>query len=263
MVLDALLQDAEVVVHVLGEVRATSLPSDEPIRIPKQKALEALTYLALRDSAVDREELQAALWPAGNNSLKTFHNTIWAARRALSTVRPDSDLLPEPAEGRYALAEGIVTDYGLFSDLTSLADEREDAQLLAEALTLVHGEPFVGGGRGYTWVAPHTGLIIAQVVDAAEELAEVRLAAGDWRGAEWAARQGLKGCPYEERMYRLLMRTAFASGSLQGVRRVYDELTGLLADPDDEDMEPQDLIHPDTVALLAKLTKPSDERRSA
>lgn len=264
--LDELLQGAEVMVHVLGEVHATAPPGHDLLTIPKQKSLEALTYLALRESPVDREELQAALWPSGTNTLKTFHNTIWAARKALSTARPGSDLFPEPVEGRYALSEGMVTDYGLFSELVALADEREDAReaamLLAEALTLVHGEPFTGGGRGYAWVAPHTGLIIAQVVDAAEELAEVRLAGDDWRGAEWAARQGLKVCPYEERLYRLLMRSAFAAGSLPAVRRVYDELTGLLADPDDG-VEPEDTIHPDTVALLERLTGPSRERHSA
>ncbi len=256
--LDELLQGVEVIVHVLGEVHATAPPGDDLLTIPKQKSLEALTYLALRESPVDREELQAALWPSGTNTLKTFHNTIWAARKALSTARPDSDLFPDPAEGRYTLSEGMVTDYGLFSELVALADEREDAReaamLLAEALTLVHGEPFTGGGRGYAWVAPHTGLIIAQVVDAAEELAEVRLAGDDWRGAEWAARQGLKVCPYEERLYRLLMRSAFAAGSLPGVRRVYDELTSLLADPDDG-VEPEDTVHPDTVALLDRLTR--------
>ncbi|HEX7197007.1 MAG TPA: LysM peptidoglycan-binding domain-containing protein [Candidatus Limnocylindria bacterium] len=264
--LDELLRDVEVTVHVLGEVHATTGPEGEPLTTGKQKSLEALTYLALRESPVDKEELQAALWPAGTSSLKTFHNTIWAARKALGTARPDSDLFPEPAEGRYALSEAVATDYGLFCELVALADEEEDARraamLLAEALTLVEGEPFTGGGRGYAWVAPHSGLIIAQVVDAAEELAEVRLAGDDWRGAEWAARQGLKVCPYEERLYRLLMRSAFAAGSLPGVRRVYDELTDVLADPDDG-VEPEDTVHPDTTALLERLTGPTRARHSA
>lgn len=264
--LDELVRDVEVTVHVLGEVHATTAAEGEPLTIGKQKSLEALTYLALRESPVDKEDLQAALWPSGTSTLKTFHNTIWAARKALDTARPGSDLFPEPVEGRYALSDGVATDYGLFCELAAMADEEEDAGeaalLLTEALTLVEGEPFTGGGRGYSWVSPHAGLIIAQVVDAAVELAEVRLAGDDWRGAEWAARQGLKVCPYEERLYRLLMRSAFASGSVPGVRRIYDELTDVLADPEDG-VEPEDTVHPDTIALLERLTGPARARHSA
>jgi DNA-binding SARP family transcriptional activator len=96
-------------------------------------------------------------------------------------------------------------------------------------------------------------MIVAQVVDAAEELAEVRLATGDWRAAEWAARQGLLAFPCDERMYRLLMRTAAAAGNVPGVQRTFRELCDMVADPD-SGVEPEDTIHPETVALLEQLT---------
>jgi DNA-binding SARP family transcriptional activator len=137
------------------------------------------------------------------------------------------------------------------------ADETEDAEaaadLLADALGLVRGEPFTGAGRGYAWVGPHRGMIVTQVVDAAEELAEVRLATGDWRAAEWAARQGLRAFPSDERMYRLLMRTARAAGNVPGVNRVFRELCDVLADPD-FGVEPEDTVHPETIELLEELT---------
>jgi nucleoid-associated protein YgaU/DNA-binding SARP family transcriptional activator len=255
--LDDLLREVDVVVRVLGEVEAVHLNAggEERIAVPKQKSLEAVTYLALREGRVDREDLQAALWPAGANSAKTFHNTIWAARKMLADS--GTDLFPEPVEGHYLLSDRVVTDYGLFNELTSQAEELEDpvaaADLLAAGLTLVRGEPFTGVGRGYAWAAPHAGLIVAQVVDAAEELAEVRLAAGDWRGAEWAARQGLRVFPCEERLYRLLMRAAHAAGSIPGVHRAFQELAAAVADPDDG-VEPDDTLHPETVALLEELT---------
>jgi DNA-binding SARP family transcriptional activator len=162
----------------------------------------------------------------------------------------------------------VVTDYALFHELTARADELDDpaaaATLLADALTLVRGEPFLGVGRGYAWVAPHSGLIVAQVVDAAEELAEMRLAARDWRAAEWAARQGLRVFPCEERLYRLLMRAAHAAGSMPGVHRAFQELAEAIADPDDG-VEPEDTIHPETVTLLEELTgqRPRVGRASA
>ena len=103
-------------------------------------------------------------------------------------------------------------------------------------------------------------MIVAQVVDAAEELAEVRLATGDWRSAEWAARRGLRAFPSDERMYRLLMRTARAAGNIPGVQRVFRELCDVLADPD-TGVEPEDTVHPETIELLEELTGSVDRSR--
>lgn len=111
-------------------------------------------------------------------------------------------------------------------------------------------------------MAPRSGMIVAQVVDAAEELAEIRLAIGDWRGAEWAARQGLRAMPCDERMYRLLMRTAHAAGSVPGVHRAFRELCDAVADPD-FGTEPDDTVHPETITLLEELTGKVADRASA
>ena len=253
--LEGLRDELDVVVRVLGEVEAVRIGAagaEERLTPERQKGLEALTYLALRESAVDREDLEIALFPTGANATKTFHNTVSAARRLVG-----DDLFPPSTGGRYELSDRVVTDYGLFCDLVARAEDIDDATtaaaVLQEALGLVRGEPFTGVGRSYGWVSSHRGMIVAQVVDAAEELAEVRLATGDWRSAEWAARQGLVAFPCDERMYRLLMRTAAAAGNVPGVQRAYRELCDAVADPD-SGVEPEDTIHPETVALLEQLT---------
>jgi DNA-binding SARP family transcriptional activator/nucleoid-associated protein YgaU len=251
-----LLGDVEVLVRVLGEVTAVQVTGPEgqgETLVPtRQRALEAVAYLALREAAVDREDLEISLFPNGANAAKTVYNTVSSARALLG-----DELFPPPEGGRYELSAAVVTDYGVFSELVAEADETEDAlaaaDLLHQALSLVRGEPFTGVGRSYSWVGPHRGMIVAQVVDAAEELAEVRLAAGDWRSAEWAARQGLRAFPSDERMYRLLMRTARAAGNVPGVQRVFRELCDVLADPD-FGVEPEDTVHPETIELLEELT---------
>ena len=261
-----LLDEVDVLVRVLGpiEVVRRSPDGEDRLEVGIQKSVETIVYLALRETPADREELQAALWPAGTNSAKTFQNVVWAARKALGAARDGTDLLPDPVDCRYGLNPRLVSTYGLFHELAARADESDDAQaaadLLAQALTLVHGEPFVGLGRNFAWVAPHAGMIVSQIVDAAEELAEIRLAAGDWRGAEWAARQGLASCPSDERLYRLLMRCADAAGSIAGVQRVFQELLAAVADPDCG-VEPIDTVHAETVALLEALTSDSKPRR--
>ncbi|HLM64760.1 MAG TPA: BTAD domain-containing putative transcriptional regulator [Acidimicrobiales bacterium] len=252
--LGELLAEVDVLVRVLGDVEAVRHTDQGAQRLVpgRQKALEAITYLALREVPVDREDLEIVLFPTGANATKTFHNTVAAARKTLG-----DDLFPAPSGGRYELSPRVVTDYGLFHELVAIAEDVEDAEdaadVLSEALTLVGGEPFTGAGRGYAWVAPHRGMIVAQVVDVAEEVAEVRLATGDWRAAEWAARRGLEAFPLDERMYRLLMRAAHAAGNIPGVQRVFRELCEAVADPDDG-AEPEDTIHPETVALLERLT---------
>jgi len=262
-----LLQDVRVLVRVLGEVEAVRLgPEGSPgtkLVPTRQRALEAIAYLALRESAVDREDLEISLFPDGANAAKTVYNTVSSARALLG-----DEFFPPPAGGRYELSSAVVTDYGIFSELVAEADETEDAlaaaDLLHEALSLVRGEPFTGVGRSYAWVGPHRGMIVAQVVDAAEELAEVRLAGDDWRGAEWAARQGLRAFPSDERMYRLLMRTARAAGNIPGVQRVFRELCDVLADPE-LGVEPDDTVHPETIELLEQLTgaRPREGRLGA
>jgi len=213
--LAGLMEGVDVLVRVLGEVQAVRPPRHEhdveaPLHATRQKGLEAIAYLALRESAVDREDLEINLFPDGANASKTVYNTVSSARALVG-----EQLFPRTEGGRYELSDRVVTDYGLFCDLVAQADDSDDvdvaAGLLGEALGLVGGEPFTGVGRSYAWVGPHRGMIVAQVVDAAEELAEIRLATGDWRLAEWAARRGLRAFPSDERMYRLLMRAARAA----------------------------------------------------
>jgi DNA-binding SARP family transcriptional activator len=176
-----------------------------------------------------------------------------AAREAVT-----DELFPAPAGGRYALSDRVATDYGLFADLVRQADATREAEaaaaLLTEALGLVAGEPFGGAGRGFAWVGTHRETIVSHVVDAADELAEIRLEHGDWHGAEWAARQGLAAFPCDERLFRILMRCAREAGDLPGVQRVYEEACRAIADPDGG-AEPHDTVHPETVELLEELLR--------
>jgi DNA-binding SARP family transcriptional activator len=259
------LGEIDVLVRVLGEVEAVR--GEQRLVPVRQKGLEAVAYLAVREAPVDREDLEINLFPDGANAAKTVYNTVSGARALVG-----DELFPPPGGGRYELSDRVVTDHRLFRDLVAdaeahLSGDADDAdgapvaaELLGEALGLVRGEPFAGVGRNYPWAGRQRGIIIAQVIDAAEQLVELCLTARDWPRAEWAARQGLRAFPADERMHRLLMRTAHAAGDMPGAQRIFGELCALLADPD-LGIDPEQLVHPDTLQLARELATPNPPTR--
>src|SRR3546814_6654532 len=78
-------------------------------------------------------------------------------------------------------------------------------------LSLVRGEPFTGVGLDYAWTAPTRTAVQTAVIDVADELGEILLAAGDLRGAERAARAGLTARSEEHTSeLQSLMRISYA-----------------------------------------------------
>ena len=121
-----------------------------------------------------------------------------------------------------------------------------------EALALVRGRPFEGM-RATDWsVLDGTAPAIeSAVVDLSGRLAGACLRAGDPRGAEWSARRGLMVSPYDERLYRMLLRAADAAGNPGGVESVMAELVRVVAD----EIEPVESVHPSTLALYRSLSR--------
>jgi hypothetical protein len=68
---------------------------------------------------------------------------------------------------------------------------------------------------------------------------------------EWAARKGLLVSPYDERLYRMLLRAADLAGNPAGVESVMTELVKVVAD----EREPLASIHPSTLALYRQLSR--------
>jgi len=242
-----------VVVRVLGDVDV--LRDGEAVAFDRAKSLEAVAYLALHPSGVTKDSLQQALWPEGDNAEGTWHQTISKARRAMGDAPDGTPYFPPVVTtgGSYRLSPAVGSDHAqlvALADAAAIADDEAAERLLREGLSLVRGEPIAGRGVAYAWRPGPAATVEADVVDAAERLAELCLGRGDGKGAEWAARQGLLASPYDERLYRLLMRAADAEGNPAGVRRVLHELTAKL----ELDVEPLDSLHPETVELYERLT---------
>jgi DNA-binding SARP family transcriptional activator len=236
-------QGNQVVVNVLGTVEVLGAERD----FTRAWAKELVVYLAMHPSGAANDAWATALWPDRLMAPSSLHSTASVARRALGKSPEGEDYLPR-SHGRLALSPSVVTDWEQF---VVLADSH-DVEARRAALRLVRGRPF-DGLRSSDWpILEGIGPAIeAAIVDLSGRLAGTYLAAGDPNGAEWSARRGLLASPYDERLYRMLMRAADLGGNPAGVESVMAELVKLVAD----DVEPFDSVHPSTIDLYRSLTR--------
>jgi DNA-binding SARP family transcriptional activator len=201
----------------------------------------------MHPNGASNEAWATALWPDRLMAPSSLHSTASVARRSLGQSADGTDHLPR-SHGRLALARTVGTDWDHF---VALADS-DRPERWRTALMLVRGRPFEGL-RSSDWpilegIAP---AIEAAVVDLSGRLAGTYLRLGNAQGAEWSARRGLLVSPYDERLYRMLMRAADAGGNPAGVDAVMAELLRLVAD----DIEPLDAVHPSTMDLYRQLSR--------
>lgn len=241
---------SEVEVRVLGPIELAGAA-----RIERPKSAELIVCLALHRQGLDADRLSEALWPGKPLVGNTLYTTASVARAALGSASDGSLLLPRTSDGRYRLSPAAALDWERFLALAeqgrSLGSHGADA--LGRALELVRGRPFESARPGsYEWTVVHQAEMEAQIAEVAELLADRRLEAGDHAGATWAARRGLRASPDNERLYRVLLRAAHAAGNLAGVHAVWNELLRRV----DDDVEPFDSLHPETVELYQRLVRP-------
>ena len=233
----------EVEVAVLGQIEINGAARE----FTRAWSKELVIYLAMHPKGASNEAWATALWPDRLMAPSSLHSTASVARRALGQAHNGTDHLPR-SHGRLRLADTVGTDWDRF---VVHADSNDPARWRA-ALELVRGRPF-DGLRSADWpILEGIGPAIeAAVVDLSGRLAGACLAAGDSRGAEWAARRGLLVSPYDERLYRMLMRAADVGGNPAGVEAVMAELIRLVAN----EIEPFDSVHPSTMDLYRSLTR--------
>jgi DNA-binding SARP family transcriptional activator len=240
---------AAIEVRVLGRVEVGGVG-----RIERGKSEELIVFLALHPEGVDSDRIADALWRGVPPAKATLNTTTTVARNSLGATEDGSLRLPHARNGVYRLDPSVGLDWARFQALAARAEGKGagGSDDLRMALELVRGRPFEGvRPRTYGWALLDLAAVMeAAVVDAADRLAELRLAAGDALGAQWAARAGLRISPYDERLYRRLMLAADLAGNPAGVEAVMEELLKRL---DDDSFEPWDALHDETRKLYDRL----------
>ena len=174
-------------------------------------------------------------------------NCISQRASALGSTATGEDHLPR-SHGRLALGPGVTTDWDRFCRFAA----SPEPAAWKRALALIRGLPFEGL-RSTDWaVFSHVQANIESlVVDVSVRRAEYCMEKEDPAGVEWSARQGLLVSPYDERLYRLLMRAADLAGNPAGVEAVMSELLQLVGG----EVEPYDSVHPETYDLYRSLSR--------
>jgi hypothetical protein len=230
-------------VAVLGSVQISGAP--ESFR-HRRRLTELVAYLAMHPDGATTDAFATALWPERRVPLQTLANRLSEARRALG---PASDGRPRlrKRDKRHLIVES-ETDWDRFRDL---ACEGCGADSWRRALALVRGRPFDGLDQGeWAQLEGFGAAIEASVVGVACRLGEHSLGRGKPDLAHWAALQGLLVSPWDERLYRLVMRAADALGNRGGIDAALRSLALAL----ELDGDPLLGIHPETSALYRSLT---------
>jgi DNA-binding SARP family transcriptional activator len=212
----------EVTVGVLGPVVVDG--TARPFR--RSASLELVAYLSLQRRRVAYTEWPVAIWPERAVSPSTVHSTASDARRALGRSADGSWHLPH--EGSHLrLSDTVRSDVDRFTALESTGDPDR----VVEAMRLVRG-PLFGGLRRTDWAvldgtqAAVEGLVVGAALRAADRLMQDERAAD----AAWVARRALVVSPYDERLYRALLRATALQGNRIALRAMMTQLLTLAGD---------------------------------
>lgn len=245
----------EVEVRVLGPVEVCGAAR----AFERAWTLDLVVYLALHPRGASSEAWATALWPDRLMAPPTLHSTVSAARRSLGRSRQGWDHLP-CRHGALQLAPTVTTDWRRLCDLAGTSDPRD----WQRGLSLVRGRPF-DGLRSPDWSVLEgiAAEVEEGVVQLAIRVADQCLEAGDGRGAALAARRGLLVNPYDERLYRVLLRAADLQGNPAGVESAMAELVHLVGGTWHRPSfagrasiaNAAAYVHPDTAALYRELSR--------
>lgn len=239
-----------ITVRILGKVDI-----DGAGPFPTQKTMELVVHLAMNRDGADADTLLEALLPGQPPKPARLYTEASRARRALGTAPDGTPYLPSAEMGIYRLSKAVALDYEEFQGHVARARRQPDdaATHLRAALTLVRGRPLSNTATEYAWSIHDSYRIAQEIADAAHDLAQLLLAAGQYEDATKAAEAGLMAEPACEALIRDLMEITAASGN---ARRVHDLMTRLrrqLAEDGDAN-DADDYLHPETLATFERLS---------
>ena len=210
-------------VRILGRPAVPDRPEIQGLK------LRLLVYLACQNGrTVSRSRILDAVWGGEARERKTFSNKLSDLRNTLGTSPSGSPLLSTATDAGVRLDPSVMTDLTVFIALAARARDaasNEAIELLSDALTLVHGEPFDDGGYEWADATQDNVQTHDHILNAARELYRLACDAADLATARFALVRGLKAVPGHEDLYRLRMQLEHRAANTAAIHATFNELT--------------------------------------
>lgn len=210
-------------VRVLGRPAVPDRPEIQGLK------LRLLVYLACQNGrTVSRSRILDAVWGGEARERKTFSNKLSDLRNTLGTSPAGSPLLSTATDAGVRLDPSVMADLSVFIALAARARDaasNEAIELLSDALTLVHGEPFDDGGYEWADATQDNVQTHDHILNAARDLYRLACEADDLTTARFALVQGLKAVPGHEDLYRLRMQLEHRAANTAAIHATFNELT--------------------------------------
>ncbi len=230
-----------IVVRLLGnEPRIDHQGSPiDPKRI--RRATELLAYLALHPGeAVTSDRLRTRVLGTATNDAasKTLFNIASALRSALGTHKGEHLFPRATTTGLYRAGPTTTTDFTTLAHYVergdAALDDDEAMALYREGLSLITGEPLSTVLAGYEWfdAEGHRARLETIVERAASSLVSLALEHDLIALAEFALTKAHVVVPYSEALAELAIDVAGARGSLDELRRRFNELVAVIDEVD-------------------------------
>jgi DNA-binding SARP family transcriptional activator len=244
-------------VNVLGRFEvAGSADSLQPKQAELVLALALHSPVGLSNSALCGLLGADADHPRPPDSVRQL---ITRTRRRLGSAADGLEYVIHLGSGIYALHESVRLDWADFSALARRGRASRAPADLRAALELVRGQPFAE--CYYWWIdIALVETMRAEIVDTADLLAQLELAAGDPLASARAARKGLSAETAAEQLWRALMRAEHKAGNPGGVADAWTQCLDAI-----NEIAPDCDPHPDTERLFRELSqggKSSGDSRS-
>lgn len=258
---------AAVALSVLGPVRLTWTPPDPPAG-PARVSLditgavsarlrELLVLLAVHPDGITRDRLADTLWPdtSAGRPFATLNKNLVRLRHSIAAATEGHICEIVLASGdRHQLdPEVIATDFSVFSAALAARraarDDDQRATAYRAVVTAYRGE--LGEGLAAEWLETSREAVRRDAVDAATSLARL-LAGTDVRAALDMLETGRAFDPYNEAIYRDIMRLQRRLGQPDAIERTLALLTTRLAELDERPT-------PETLALAHRLQSATDQ----
>jgi DNA-binding SARP family transcriptional activator len=215
-------------------------PRDLAALKPRVRML--LRLLALQGGRpLHREAIQVALWPEAppDSAARNLHVAVSSLRQALEpgVARGGSSLVVRDGDAyRLAVGPDVGVDLVTFEEELAAAGRARAAGDLGaamrgfeSALARMTGDLLPEDGAA-EWVVEPRERVRSEGVEAAQRLADLRLAGGDPEGAARAAAAGLRVDRYHDPLWRLLVDARERAGDPIAASRARAEHARVLAE---------------------------------